>query len=167
MVTEWWSHNYAQAAAAAERLKSRGWSTVAILSYAGRGDEARRLADELISGPWVPTFDSAFNLVLLAQQKQPARVDTARPALEAIARNPREFSHAHHAQDYLGLANALLGRKREALEWLRMAAAQGFPCYPLFAGDPNLAALHGDPEFDAFMQEMKAQWERLRAEARK
>ena len=49
--------------------------------------------------------------------------------------------------------------------WLRKAAAEGFPCYPFFVNDPNLASLAGDPDFVAFMTELKAQQERLRAVA--
>jgi hypothetical protein len=37
----------------------------------------------------------------------------------------------------------------------------------LFASDPNLAGMAGDAGFEAFMAGMKAQWERLRAEARR
>jgi hypothetical protein len=36
------------------------------------------------------------------------------------------------------------------------------PCYPLFEKDPFLSNLRGDPEFEAFMQGMKALWERFR-----
>jgi hypothetical protein len=36
------------------------------------------------------------------------------------------------------------------------------PCYPLFAGDPNLKNLRGDPEFSAFLEEQRIQWERYR-----
>ena len=136
-----------------------------MLSYLGRDEDARRLAGELVPRPWVPTGTSAFNIVLLARQGLRDQVDAALPALEAVAKNPEGLSHLHHTQDHLGLANAVLGRKREAMTWLRMAAAQGFPCYPLFAGDPNLSSLKGDPDFETFMREMKTQWERLKAEA--
>jgi len=40
-------------------------------------------------------------------------------------------------------------------------AETGWPCYPYFANDPNLATLHGDPGYEAFMRELKAQWERF------
>lgn len=56
-------------------------------------------------------------------------------------------------------------QEAKAVSWLRMAAAQGFPCDPFYLGDPNLSGLHGDPDFEAFMIDLKAQWERLRAEA--
>ena len=84
-------------------------------------------------------------------------------AISAFARNPQGLSHMHHVQYNLGLTHALSGRKREALVWLRKAAAEGFPCYPFFAKDPNLASLAGDADFDALLAELKAKQERLSA----
>jgi serine/threonine-protein kinase len=175
VLTYMWRHDHARALAELERSGSGAnalipgqppaWNMVEVLSYLGRDEEARRLAADLVPRPWVPTANTAFNIVLLARQGLRDQVDAALPALEAVAKNPEGLSHLHHSQYYLGLANAVLGRKREALTWLRMAAAQGFPCYPLFAGDPNLSSLKGDPDFETFMREMKTQWERLKAEA--
>ncbi|MFN2385484.1 MAG: hypothetical protein ABR576_04250 [Thermoanaerobaculia bacterium] len=43
------------------------------------------------------------------------------------------------------------------------AANNGFPCYPLFASDPNLISLRSDPAYQSLMRKMKADWERYRA----
>jgi serine/threonine protein kinase/tetratricopeptide (TPR) repeat protein len=163
--TYFWQHDYARALAEIGRSDATGWNYVQLLTYAGQEDEARRRVDELLKGPWIPSFASSFHIVRVARGGHRARVDAALPALEALARNPQELSHVHHAQYWLALAHAVLGRKRDAMTWLRMSAAQGFPCYPFFAKDPNLANLQGDPEFEAFMNDLKAQWERLKAEA--
>ncbi len=68
------------------------------------------------------------------------------------------FGHSHHTAYSIGSAYALLHRPGPALEWLRRAADDGFPCYPLFEKDPNLDNLRQDPGFVAFMAELKAQW---------
>jgi len=47
--------------------------------------------------------------------------------------------------------------------WLRRAADEGWPCYPYFVNDPNLAAIRQDPAYITFITHLKAQWERLRA----
>ena len=54
-------------------------------------------------------------------------------------------------------------RRAKALQWLRTAAEDGFPCYPLFELDPNLNNLRQDPGFLAFMKSLKEQWERYNA----
>ena len=52
-------------------------------------------------------------------------------------------------------ALARLRRAGEAVAWLREAAETGFPCYSLFARDPNLDPIRPDPEFRRFMAEMQ------------
>jgi hypothetical protein len=49
------------------------------------------------------------------------------------------------------------------MEWLRRAAEDGLPCYPLFAGDPYLNSLRRDPPFVAFLGRLKAQWQSYKA----
>jgi hypothetical protein len=58
---------------------------------------------------------------------------------------------------------ALMGEHQQALQWLHRAAEHRFPCYPLFERDPNLNNLRTDPDFKAWLDEMKSQWERRRA----
>ena len=43
--------------------------------------------------------------------------------------------------------------------FLQQAAEDGFPCYPMFAGDSNLNSLRDDPRFMGFMAKLKEQWE--------
>jgi Serine/threonine protein kinase len=69
------------------------------------------------------------------------------------------FGHFHHAAYNMGVACALLDQPAPALRWLRAAADNGFPCYPLFAKDPYLDRIRGNPEFAAFLSEMKTRWE--------
>ena len=168
VTTSVYRHDHERALAEYQRISDRSnWVKVMELSYLGRDREARAMAANLVSDPWVPdTADFAsmqFNLVLLARNGERQRVDAVLPQLEAFARNPQGLSHTHHVQYNLGLTHALFGRKREALVWLRKAAAEGFPCYPFFAKDPNLASLSGDADFEALLTELKAKQERLSA----
>ena len=73
------------------------------------------------------------------------------------------LGHFHHAEYDIACAYAVLGKTDEALSWLRRTAADGFPCYPLFEKDPLLASLRSDRDFQAFLGEMKAMWERYQA----
>ncbi len=61
---------------------------------------------------------------------------------------------------FLAQGYALIGRRDEALRWLRAAIARGLINYPLLAKeDPFLESLRGDPEFDALMRDVRRRWE--------
>ena len=71
------------------------------------------------------------------------------------------FGHFHHSEYNVGSAYAMLGSARDAVPWLRKAADDGFPCYLLFASDPSLDRIRGDPEFGRMLSRMKQQYEEL------
>src|SRR2546428_3381852 len=75
----------------------------------------------------------------------------------------RGFVHFHHTQYNIASAYALPPQPYVSVDWVRRAAAHGWPAYPLFASDRNLDHIRGDPTFVAFLREQKAQWERWRA----
>ncbi len=56
-----------------------------------------------------------------------------------------------------------MNKAEDAVKWLDIAAGEGFPNYPMFANDPNLASLRRNPGFVALMERLKQQWERYRA----
>ena len=105
--------------------------------------------------------------------REPADRDAARALLYAALGNPRQAlrhielatarpnsrSHFHHAQFTIACAYARLGRKEDAVEWLRRTAANGMPAYPLFLNDPNLRSLRGDPGYERLMEELRQQFE--------
>jgi hypothetical protein len=76
------------------------------------------------------------------------------------AENRSALSHIHHAQFYLGATLAWLGRHEQAVQWLTKAADQGYPSYPRFSTDPNLAPLRSHPGFAALVARLRANWER-------
>jgi hypothetical protein len=95
-----------------------------------------------------------------------AKAGRARAAEKDIARAVQVgegFGHFHHTAHYIASAYALLRQPGPAVEWLRRAADDGFPCYPLFEKDPNLDNLRQDLGFMALMADLKAQWERWAA----
>ena len=61
---------------------------------------------------------------------------------------------------------ALMGRRKDALRWLRVAIARGYTSYPSLAvHDPFLEDLRSDEEFEALMAELELRWEALVASA--
>ena len=83
--------------------------------------------------------------------------------IQSAIEKGKGFVHFHHTEYNIAAAYALLRQPLASVEWIRRAAAEGWPCYPLFASDPNLANIRGDPGFVAFVREQKAQWQRWRA----
>ena len=141
---------------------ARDWQVALALDYLGRGEEARAFLDEgeeAGKGASGDRSDAASVRAILA-----ARAGDVRQVEECVGRAIRSGeggSHLHHAAYNVASAYALLGRKGEALAWLRRTADEGMPCYPLFVKDPNLDALRSDPGFQTFMAGMKEQWERF------
>ncbi len=80
------------------------------------------------------------------------------------AEEGKGVGHFHHIAHRVGQVYALAGKKSQAVEWLRRAAANGLPSYPLYQADPYLKSLHGDPEFERFLEELRREWERRRRE---
>jgi len=72
-------------------------------------------------------------------------------------RQRKTANPSHHAAYFAACASARLRKAGEAVQWLKEAAASGFPCYSLFARDPNLDPIRSDAGFQAFMSEMQKQ----------
>ena len=79
-------------------------------------------------------------------------------SVTALRGNSR--SHFHHAQFSIACAYARLGRKADAVEWLRQTAENGSPNYPLFRNDPNLRSLQGDPGYEGLMAGLEREFQR-------
>jgi hypothetical protein len=59
-------------------------------------------------------------------------------------------------------AQAILGRRDQALRWLRRATERGLIHYPFLAErDPLLANLRGDHRFAELLESVRARWERF------
>jgi len=78
------------------------------------------------------------------------------------AQLPRD-RHYHHVTYEMAQTQARCGNAAEAVRWLEETVRWGFPCYPLFARDPWLEPIRKSPEFVAFMERLKPDWERMKA----
>jgi hypothetical protein len=56
-----------------------------------------------------------------------------------------------------------MGKPHEAVAWLRRVAEGGMPNYPLLRDNPSMTKLHGNPEYEQFMAQLKLRWEQLTA----
>ncbi len=134
------------------------------LAHLGRLDEAAALARGDLTNPThaMETFDRASTRAVVFSLLGERRA-AEESLVVAESGASQGNSHYHHVTYSVACAYAIQGRTREALAWLRRTAAEGMPCYPLFEKDPFLDRLRGDAEFVAFLKDVKAEFERLRA----
>ena len=138
------------------------FQTSFALQHMGRHQEAQERIDEVLkTGPPDRSGSLTSMQALLAAHVGDAPV-AERKIQEAVAKG-RGYQHFHHVAYAVASAYALLNKPGPALQYLRMAADDGFPCYPLFEHDSNLDSLRKNPQFLSFMTEQKKQWEYFRA----
>jgi TolB-like protein len=143
------------------------WKALALSNLNRNAEAFAFLEDFLGMDPKHPAFqremwESALGVyaVLLAG------AGDHRKSEEYIARAieaDRGLGHFHHSEYNIASAYALMDKPRQSVEWLRKSAEHGFPCYPLFASDPNLVSLRGDPDYQSLLRKMKAEWEHYRS----
>ena len=133
--------------------------TVLALLWLGRDAEAAEVMEKILKNP--PDAEAhATSAILLARRGDRAGAERA---IDEAIRAGKGLGHFHHAELDIACAYAAMGRKAEALEWLRRTARDGYPCYPLFQKNPLLDPLREDPGFGSFLEEMRTSWERYRA----
>lgn len=103
---------------------------------------------------------NAMQALLYADANQDA---LAERSIRAAIQEGRGFGHFHHAAYTIGAAYALMNRPQDAIRWLRAAAEDGFPCYPLYEKDHSLDELRKNPQFQQFMADLKRQRDHYKA----
>ena len=136
---------------------------MALLSL-GRNEEGiRGIAPNGAAGDELEKLDMN-DVAMLAQllARNGRRDDADRTLVIAIplAANPTGLSDTHHAQFAIGCTYALLGQPDKAIEWITKAANEGYPSYPRFSTEPDLASLKGRPDFDALLGRLRKDYER-------
>jgi len=127
----------------------------------GRTDEARRLI-EAAGAEQLGEGDALLNsLSAIAHAVEGDGAAAERKVQIALA-GRASFAHAHHIEYNVGVAYALLGNHDDAVEWLRQAATNGFPCRPYYEQDDFLSDLRNHPEFLDLLEWLRAEEERLR-----
>ncbi|MGH9317173.1 MAG: protein kinase domain-containing protein [Thermoanaerobaculia bacterium] len=139
---------------------TNGDEKVRALTRLGRDAEASRRLEEILQRVPEAFVHFADRAVLRV------RAGDQRAAEEDIARAIRlgqGFGALHHAEYSIATAYALMGKKREALDWLKKTVDDGLPCYTLYEKDPLLDSLRGYPEFKSFLKHLEEERERFRA----
>ena len=137
------------------------FQTSFALQHLGRRREAQQTVETFLkASPLDPGGSLTAIQALLAAEVGNATL-AERKIQEAVTRG-RGYQHFHHVAYSAASAYALLNRHEQALQYLRLTADDGFPCYPLFEHDSNLDHLRNDPGFLSFLAEQRKQWEYFR-----
>jgi len=138
-----------------------GFQTAFALQHLGKRQEAQERINALLrTGPLDMGSSLTAMQALLAADAGDASL-AERKIQEAIAKG-KGYQTFHHVTYTAASAYALLNKHEQALQYLRLTADDGFPCYPLFEHDSNLDHLRKDPRFKSFLAEQKKQWEYFR-----
>jgi TolB-like protein/DNA-binding winged helix-turn-helix (wHTH) protein/Flp pilus assembly protein TadD len=133
------------------------------LEQLGRIDEAEKLLPDEIQQEEPDTAGLLESMQAVLAARTGKRAAAENNIRAAVKRGGEEFQYFHHVAYSIGSAYALMNRRKQALQWLRRAAENGFSCYPFFEKDPNLENLRGDPDFQQWMARLKKDWEYYRA----
>jgi serine/threonine protein kinase/tetratricopeptide (TPR) repeat protein len=155
----WFRQQFDSALAAYQTMPYVGafiWEYAVVLNGAGRPADGLALLDSTRKPGVAESADreAARGLMYAAL----GRSKEALAQIDSATMHPDSRSHFHHAQFTIACTYARLGRKSDAVEWLRRTAENGMPNYPLFRNDPNLKSLQGDPGYEALMTRLRAQF---------
>jgi tetratricopeptide (TPR) repeat protein len=128
------------------------------LIFLGRQEEAAPLIAEMLEKHPEDKGGQFTSLKALLSALS-GEADRAGSEIREALEKGTGFGHFHHAAYSIACAYAVLNMPDEAVRYLRMAAEDGYPCYPLFVSDPNLKAIREDPKFQSFLSAQKGQWE--------
>ena len=130
----------------------------ALLRLGKREDAWRELRRALDKYPNDPSGALSGIEAMLLAESEPTN---AQALIEKVAKR-KAVNPSHHAAYFAASGWAQMGRAEEAVQSLREAAETGFPCYALFARDPNLDPIRKDPRFQGFLADMQKQSASLR-----
>lgn len=134
---------------------------VVALTYLGRTEEAWAALREMSAQSTTAERNSDLAaaralLHAVAGQREEAHENIARSHDLGAKRD-----HFHHAAVVIAAACAELGDRDEAVRYLRLAADNGMPDYPLFRDNPSFRKLAGHPAYEQFMRQLELRWDRL------
>jgi tetratricopeptide (TPR) repeat protein len=142
--------------------RHRGAGIGLCLFYLGRTNDASAFLEAFLKK--LPETDDAYLLSILAMvDASHGDREKAQGRIEKAAKGENRFIDSHHVSYYIGCAYALMRENKLAVKWLKNSAEYGNPCYPCYKNDRTLGNLHGDAEFEAFLRDLKKEYERNRA----
>jgi len=131
-----------------------------LLYYEGKMDEAHTVLDRAVQLAGNSTDGTA---VMMAGFFYGARRQREKIQPKLLQLRPEEIIDGDGAY-WIGGIHALLGDRREALDWLKRAVALGDVNYPWFQRDKNYDSLRNDPEYQTIMAGVRERWQEYKKE---
>jgi len=165
----WQSQRFAEALQNYDRYNIQSFEKALTLAYLGRRQQAwatiagvaQQLGRARRGGFTADQEDiAAVKAFLYATE---AKTQQAESEIHVAAAMGKDNDHFHHAAFILAAACAEMGKPHEAVTWLKRVAERGMPNYPLFRDNPSMSKLHGNPEYEEFMAQLKLRWDQLTA----
>ena len=165
----WQSQRFAEALENYQRHNIESFEKALTLAYLGNRQQAWETIDGVarqLGGARRGGFGgdpedvSAVRAFLYATGN---KLQKAEDEIQTAAKMGKNNDHFHHAAFILAAGCAEMGKPHEAVTWLRRVADGGMPNYPLFRDNPSMSKLHGNPEYEQFMAELKLRWDQLAA----
>ena len=82
--------------------------------------------------------------------------------IDKAVQNRKAYGHFHHVEFDVACSLALLGKKDEALSWLRSCTQGGLPCLPAVENEPLLVSLHSESGYADLVRELRASLDHYR-----
>ncbi len=121
----------------------------------GKWEEAKTLLDQAVrllpDDPMITSLQGLF-YALIGQAEQ------ALNCMNRACASPKSFGHAHHTYYQVAGILSVLGRNKDAFEWLERSVSTGFACWPFFLKDPCLQNLRSMPEFEVLISSLQAKY---------
>jgi hypothetical protein len=140
-------------------VSSHGSSITALvalnLHYLGRTEEGRHV---VAHAPPAARKESDFCSIEAIFHALAGNSAAAEESIAAEIAVSHDLGHYHHGEGYIASARALMGDADAAIDGVRSAAENGFPCYPWFERDPCLASVRDDPRFTKLIEELRTRW---------
>ncbi|MEO7659644.1 MAG: tetratricopeptide repeat protein, partial [Pyrinomonadaceae bacterium] len=135
------------------------FQTATALFKLGRNDEADAMIDRYLRE--YPDDEGGVGTSVKAMLLADAgKTEESEAAITRAQEVGSEFGHFHHTAYNIASAYAMLNKPDKAIDYLQMAADDGFPCYPLFENDEVFKVARQNSRFVALVAKLKQQWER-------
>src|SRR5262249_15871355 len=134
--------------------------TATALLYLGQTNEAKSRLEQVVKEKPADALLHSTLAILFAVDGDAASAEQA--ISRASESQQGALAHFHHAPYNLACACSLLRSEARAIDWLKKAAAEGYPCYPRFEKDPLLQNLRNQPQFKALLSELRERFDQYK-----